>query len=100
MKNDQGVNIISAGPSTPVEITGLNGSPAAGDKFMAFESEKEAKEIAEKREIEAKNQKQKKKLFLLMIYLIRLRAVLKRLKLFLSVMLEDQKKQLRAHLKS
>lgn len=60
LKNVQGVNIISAGPSTPVEITGLNGSPAAGDKFMAFESEKEAKEIAEKREIEAKNQKQKK----------------------------------------
>lgn len=60
LKNDQGVNIISAWPSTPVEITGLNGSPAAGDKFMAFESEKEAKEIAEKREIEAKNQKQKK----------------------------------------
>ena len=60
LKNDQGINIISAGPSTPVEITGLNGSPAAGDKFMAFESEKEAKEIAEKREIEAKNQKQKK----------------------------------------
>lgn len=60
LKNDQGINIISAGPSTPVEITGLNGSPDAGDKFMAFESEKEAKEIAEKREIEAKNQKQKK----------------------------------------
>lgn len=60
LKNDQGVNIISAGPSTPVEITGLNGSPAAGDKFMAFESEKEAKEISEKREIEAKSQKQKK----------------------------------------
>lgn len=60
LKNDQGINIISAGPSTPVEITGLNGSPAAGDKIMAFESEKEAKEIAEKREIEAKNQKQKK----------------------------------------
>lgn len=60
LKNDQGVNIISAGPSTPVEITGLNGSPAAGDKFMAFESEKEAKEIAEKRVIEAKSQKQKK----------------------------------------
>ena len=60
LKTDQGINIISAGPSTPVEITGLNGSPAAGDKFMAFESEKIAKEIAEKREIEAKNQKQKK----------------------------------------
>ena len=34
---------------SPVEITGLNENPSAGDKFMAFETEKEAKEIAEKR---------------------------------------------------
>ncbi len=60
LKNDQGQNIISAGPSTPVEVTGLNGSPAAGDKFMAFENEKIAREVAEKREISFKNQKQKK----------------------------------------
>ena len=60
LKNDQGQNIISAGPSTPVEVTGLNGIPAAGDKFMAFENEKIAREVAEKREISFKNQKQKK----------------------------------------
>src|SRR5574344_1938244 len=60
LKNDQGKNIISAGPSTPVEITGLNDNPSAGDKFMAFESEKEAREIAEKRLIDSKNNKAKK----------------------------------------
>src|SRR5574344_364345 len=60
LKNDQGKDIISAGPSTPVEITGLNDNPSAGDKFMAFESEKEAREIAEKRLIESKNIKTKK----------------------------------------
>ena len=49
MKNDQGKDIVSAGPSTPVEITGLNGNPEAGDKFMAFETEKQAREVAEKR---------------------------------------------------
>jgi translation initiation factor IF-2 len=43
-----------------VEITGLNDNPSAGDKFMAFESEKEAREIAEKRLIESKNIKTKK----------------------------------------
>ena len=60
LKNDQGNNIITAGPSTPVEITGLNDNPSAGDKFMAFESEKEAREVAEKRLIEAKSKKNKK----------------------------------------
>ena len=54
-KNDLGENIVSAGPSTPVEITGLNGNPSAGDKFMAFESEKLAREIAEKRLVQSKN---------------------------------------------
>ena len=49
MKDDQGRDIVSAGPSTPVEITGLNGNPEAGDKFMAFETEKKAREVAEKR---------------------------------------------------
>ncbi len=60
MKNDQGVAIVEAGPSTPVEITGLNGTPSAGDKFMAFETEKEAREIAEKRAIQAKERQQTK----------------------------------------
>ena len=50
MKNDRGESIVEAGPSTPVEITGLTKNPSAGDKFMAFETEAEAKSIAEKRE--------------------------------------------------
>ena len=54
MKNDSGKSIALAGPSTPVEITGLTKNPSAGDKFMAFETEAEAKAIAEKRETLAK----------------------------------------------
>ena len=53
-KNDLGENIVEAGPSTPVEITGLSDNPSAGDKFMAFESEKKAREIAEKRLVQSK----------------------------------------------
>lgn len=49
LKNDLGENIVEALPSTPVEVTGLSGIPEAGDKFMAFESEKNAKNIAEER---------------------------------------------------
>lgn len=49
MKNDLGESIVSAGPSTPVEITGLSDNPSAGDKFMAFETESEAKSVASKR---------------------------------------------------
>ncbi len=54
MKNDLGEEIVEAGPSTPVEITGLNGNPSAGDKFMAFESEAQAKEVAIKRSEQSK----------------------------------------------
>lgn len=60
LRNDKGENIISAGPSTPVEITGLNDNPSAGDKFMAFETEKQAREVAEKRLIASKNKSQRK----------------------------------------
>ncbi len=49
MKSDTGVEITSASPSQPVYITGLSNLPQAGDKFMAFETEKEAKCIAEER---------------------------------------------------
>lgn len=49
MKNDLGEPIVEAGPSTPVEVTGISENPSAGDKFMAFETESKAKEIAEKR---------------------------------------------------
>ena len=47
--NDKGEEITEALPSQPVSITGLNDVPSAGDRFMAFESEKEAKNIATKR---------------------------------------------------
>ena len=49
LKNDQGKEIVSAGPSMPVEITGLSDNPSAGDKFMAFETEKKARSVSEKR---------------------------------------------------
>ncbi len=55
MKNDLGESIVSAGPSTPVEITGLSDNPSAGDKFMAFETESEAKTIADKRATAARD---------------------------------------------
>ena len=54
LKNDLGIEIASALPSTPVEITGLTELPSAGDKFMAFETEKQAKAIAETRKEKAK----------------------------------------------
>ncbi len=49
LKNDKGLDIASATPSTPVEITGIQEVPSAGDKFMSFETEKQAKSIAERR---------------------------------------------------
>ena len=57
MKNDLGENILEALPSTPVEITGLNDVPSAGDRFMAFEKQEQAKSIANKRLENAKNTK-------------------------------------------
>ena len=45
-------------PSTPVSVIGLSGVPNAGDRFMAFPTEKEAREIAEKRALEKKAQTQ------------------------------------------
>lgn len=60
MKNDLGESIVEAGPSTPVEITGLTENPSAGDKFMAFETESEAKNIAEKRKTMIKLNENKK----------------------------------------
>lgn len=60
MKNDLGESIVEAGPSMPVEITGLSENPSAGDKFMAFETETEAKKVAEKRKIIAMEASKKK----------------------------------------
>ena len=47
MKDDTGVQIKSAGPSTPVNILGLNGVPQAGDVLMVVSNEKEARRMAE-----------------------------------------------------
>ena len=55
LKNDLGQNIVLATPSMPVEITGLSTTPKAGDKFMAFETEKQAKSIAEERSLREKD---------------------------------------------
>lgn len=49
MFDERGNNLVTAGPSTPVSILGLDGAPQAGDKFHIFEDEKEAKQIATKR---------------------------------------------------
>ena len=46
LKNDLGKNIVEAIPSTPVEVTGINEVPNAGDKFMTFETDKQAKAVA------------------------------------------------------
>ncbi len=54
LKNDLGENIVEALPSTPVEVTGFANIPSAGDKFMAFETEKEAKQIANERSLREK----------------------------------------------
>lgn len=51
LKDDKGNNITQAKPSTPVEITGINELPLAGDRFMAFETEKEARSISEERKV-------------------------------------------------
>ena len=49
MRSDLGRVVKEATPSTPVEIIGLSDVPSAGDKFMAFEDEKKARDIANKR---------------------------------------------------
>ena len=47
--NERGARINSAGPSTPVQVLGMQGAPTAGDKFNMLDSEPEAREIANKR---------------------------------------------------
>lgn len=50
MFDHHGNKIKKAGPSTPVQVLGLNGAPQAGDKLLCLENEREAREIANKRE--------------------------------------------------
>ena len=56
MRDDQGAILKEAGPSMPVEITGLTEVPAAGDLFDAVEDEKLARELADRRAAEQKEQ--------------------------------------------
>lgn len=58
MLDDRGKIIKEALPATPVEITGLNYVPVAGDKFMAFENEKQARSVGETR-LKAKQDKER-----------------------------------------
>ncbi|ODJ60139.1 translation initiation factor IF-2 [Brochothrix thermosphacta] len=53
MVNDLGRRVKTAGPSTPVEITGLNAVPQAGDHFVVFADEKQARAVGETREARA-----------------------------------------------
>ena len=54
LKNDLGEDITAASLSCPVEVTGLTDLPVAGDRFMAFETEKEAKKVATERSLRKK----------------------------------------------
>ena len=54
MTNEYNEVVKSAGPSTPVSVIGLSAVPSAGDRFMAFPTEREAREVAEKRALEKK----------------------------------------------
>ena len=49
LTNERGQRVVTAGPSTPVQVLGMQGAPTAGDKFNALDSEVEAREIANKR---------------------------------------------------
>ncbi len=55
--NDQGERVDEAGPSVPVEVLGLNGTPGAGDVLNVVETEAQAREIAEYREKAAKDKR-------------------------------------------
>ncbi|WP_300546493.1 translation initiation factor IF-2 [Roseovarius sp.] len=55
--NDRGERVKEAGPSTPVEVLGLNGTPEAGDVLNVVETEAQAREIAEYRESAAKEKR-------------------------------------------
>ncbi|MBV0913560.1 translation initiation factor IF-2 [Anianabacter salinae] len=57
MENDQGARVKEAGPSVPVEVLGLNGTPEAGDVLNVVETEAQAREIAEYRHQQSKNKR-------------------------------------------
>ncbi|MCI1974956.1 MAG: translation initiation factor IF-2 [Limosilactobacillus sp.] len=60
MTNENGRRIKEATPSTPVEITGLNSVPEAGDRFVVFDDEKTARAAGEKRAEQAQEEERKR----------------------------------------
>lgn len=58
--SDRGVNLISAGPSTPVEIQGLQDLPMAGDVFQVFQDSTKARQVAEYRQAKEREQSLRK----------------------------------------
>ena len=61
LRDDTGKEILEAYPSSPVEVTGIDDVPVSGDKFMAFEGEKEARSVALKRKENERSKKFAKK---------------------------------------
>ncbi|MDR2867454.1 MAG: translation initiation factor IF-2 [Acholeplasmatales bacterium] len=62
IENDKGLSIKEAGPSSPVVVTGFSETPVAGDTFVVFDSQEEARNVAEKRKLKFKNIKEQSKL--------------------------------------
>jgi translation initiation factor IF-2 len=56
MTNERGKPVRDAGPSTPVEVIGWSGAPQAGDRFTVYADEREAREVAGKRQLVAREQ--------------------------------------------
>ena len=57
MFDENGDQVESAGPSTPVVVLGLSGTPNAGDDMMTLESERKAREVAEHRQVKSRERK-------------------------------------------
>ncbi len=57
MKDDHNKSVQTAGPSTPITIMGLGGTPAAGESFLVTTDERKARELAEFRRTKAKNER-------------------------------------------
>lgn len=84
LKNDKGEQITNALPSQPVEITGLSDVPSAGDRFMSFESEKEAKRVASERQIKEKEKNFKTKTVSLEDLFAKINSGLKEIKIIIK----------------
>ena len=98
MKNDLGESILEAGPSTPVEITGISVHPEAGDKFMSYETESEAKKIAEKRLLAKKALETEKKVLTLEDLFASVNSDIKEIKVVLKADVKGSEEAIKASL--